>query len=479
MAIHELVQQNDVETLKKLLNGDLSMVNEKIGDLQNTPLHTAARKGLVDISKLLLNSGAKLNTVNKKSLTPIQIAANYGRLEVLKLMLNDEPKYLNYIDHTGNSLLMLAAIKGHVDTVTYLLSHHADVSVKNKDGNNVFHVAAEKNRLKVLDLLIKKKEYEFIDESNRVGCTPLHLAAGKGYDKVVKMLLLEGANPQVRNSRGKTAFMMAHEKCKNIFKFHQNYKEIKYWCHSDMSSLLSKKVFEEGNSAFHIAALFPKSRQIIKAIADGGVNIRTYNHNHMMPIHVAADCGEAENVSEILKHGGRVNDIIQDNGNTALHIACHSNNKDIAEVLLRHHADVTIKNKLGLTPLTFAIKHHAVTVIDYLSENRENCDLKDSYNNSLLHHCVIENSPLISEKLLNKNSELLKTINNDGDTPLMLATKRRNSGLIELFMKFGANANFKNVSGLSAISIAIESGSEKICGLLKTPEPVKRSVRFK
>lgn len=246
-----------------------------------------------------------------------------------------------------------------------------------------------------------------------------------------------------------------------------------------MSSLLSKKIFEEGNTAFHIAALFPKSRQIIKAIADGGVNIRTYNRNYMMPIHVAADCGEAENVSEILKHGGRVNDIIQDNGNTALHIACHSNNKDIAEILLRHHADVTIKNKLGLTPLTFAIKHHAVTVIDYLSENRENCDLKDSYNNSLLHHCVMENSPLISEKLLNKNSDLLKTINNDGDTPLMLATKRRNSGLIELFMKFGANAHFKNVSGLSAVSIAIESGNEKICGLLKTPEPVKRSVRFK
>jgi ankyrin repeat protein len=60
-----------------------------------------------------------------------------------------------------------------------------------------------------------------LDERDNLGCTALHCAAQKGHKKVVKLLLLAGADPTIMNNEGRTprgvAKTMKHRECVQVF----------------------------------------------------------------------------------------------------------------------------------------------------------------------------------------------------------------------------------------------------------------------
>jgi ankyrin repeat protein len=53
-----------------------------------TPLHWAARKGNLDVVKLLLENGANPNAVDNSKNTPLHKAAGNGPTEVARLLLD-------------------------------------------------------------------------------------------------------------------------------------------------------------------------------------------------------------------------------------------------------------------------------------------------------------------------------------------------------------------------------------------------------
>lgn len=73
------------------------------------------------------------------------------------------------------------------------------------------------------------------------------------------------------------------------------------------------------------------------------------------PLLIAAKLGFEESINELLRLGANVN-IQDENGNTCLHYAAENivNPVEIIEILLRHNADVKIKNYLGKTAADIA-----------------------------------------------------------------------------------------------------------------------------
>jgi len=185
--------------------------------LGHTPLHYAARKGRLDVVRLLVENGADPNARNVIGLTPLYFAMRSGQCEVVETLLahGADP---NARDEFGNTLLHLVSryltVGEVLCIVESLLAHGADPNVKDKLGNTPLHDALE-NPLTGEDIAVMLIDYiKDVNAKNNKGQTPLHLAVEMGYLRAVEKLLLRGADPNVRDSKGRTPLHYATEHCR-------------------------------------------------------------------------------------------------------------------------------------------------------------------------------------------------------------------------------------------------------------------------
>jgi len=141
-----------------------------------TAVHFASFKGNIDLIKLLEENGADLFERNKKGLNAIHIAAQ-GDQAVSIAYFMEKGLFLGDKDYNGNTALHWAAHFG-MENATYCLASWG--------------------------CTINDQEALF-------GCTPLHLAVNSGNVRVVRKLLLKGADRNIRNNDGKLPLDFALE----------------------------------------------------------------------------------------------------------------------------------------------------------------------------------------------------------------------------------------------------------------------------
>jgi ankyrin repeat protein len=86
VSLHNEIESGATTKIKGLLDKNPDLVTQK-DDKDNTPLHTAARKGNREIAELLITKGADLNAQNSYGYTPLHIAALGGEKEIVALLL--------------------------------------------------------------------------------------------------------------------------------------------------------------------------------------------------------------------------------------------------------------------------------------------------------------------------------------------------------------------------------------------------------
>ena len=93
---------------------------------------------------------------------------------------------------SGMTPIMAAASQGHINTVKFLANKGASLEKKDKNDQNIIHLAAEKNQYEVikaiLDIESKSKGF-MVNENDQDDNTPLHLACYAGHLDSVKVLL--------------------------------------------------------------------------------------------------------------------------------------------------------------------------------------------------------------------------------------------------------------------------------------------------
>ncbi|KAI3449724.1 hypothetical protein Pfo_006389 [Paulownia fortunei] len=166
----------DVLILKAAANGDLEGLQElkvKIGDDE----HFRRR---CDIS---------IDCEGRRSL---HYAAGKGLIQICKFLIEEMKVDINIKTEKGNSPLLLAAARGHVNTAEYLINQGADISMSNYKGITCLHLAAVKDNKELMQLLLMKGADI---ETDSVLGTPLQCAASRGRVESVRFLLGHGANP--------------------------------------------------------------------------------------------------------------------------------------------------------------------------------------------------------------------------------------------------------------------------------------------
>ncbi|RUS69173.1 hypothetical protein EGW08_023067 [Elysia chlorotica] len=112
---------------------------------------------------------------------------------------------VNVRDKAGKSPIMYAAANGHVAAIELLLEHGADLTTSDNEGNTPLHHACFHNREDIALLLLDKIDDSItINIANSELRTPLHIAARNGLVPVVQDLIGKGGSVLALDDNGYT-----------------------------------------------------------------------------------------------------------------------------------------------------------------------------------------------------------------------------------------------------------------------------------
>ncbi|XP_044761040.1 protein fem-1 homolog CG6966 isoform X1 [Coccinella septempunctata] len=149
------------------------------------PLWCAAAAGYLDIVKLLISHGAKVNSTTRTKSTPLRAACFDGHLNIVKYLVQHRAD-IEIANRHGHTCLMIACYKGHLEVVKYLLELNADVNRRSVKGNTALHDCAESGSLDILRLLL---DHGAVMTRDSYGMTPILAAAVTGHYYIVSFLI--------------------------------------------------------------------------------------------------------------------------------------------------------------------------------------------------------------------------------------------------------------------------------------------------
>ncbi len=127
------------------------------------------------------------------------MAAHVGRTEVVSLLL-DAGADIEAKDRDGSTPLQVAAWQGHANVVRLLLAAGADIdSLDSADWTPLHWVALEGHREVAMALINAGAAID--SRAKRTGSTALHIAAGRGEQDIVALLLAAGTDPTLRRRK--------------------------------------------------------------------------------------------------------------------------------------------------------------------------------------------------------------------------------------------------------------------------------------
>lgn len=165
---------------------------------------TAVRQDNAGKVSDLLAKGFDANTIDPKGRTGLAIALQEPSPKVVQVLIDWPKTDINKLNPQGESILMLASLKGQLELAGKLIKKGADV---NKTSWTPLHYAASGGHAALISLLLENSAY--IDAESPNGTTPLMMAAMYGSEASVRVLLQEGADTAQKNQQGLTALDFA------------------------------------------------------------------------------------------------------------------------------------------------------------------------------------------------------------------------------------------------------------------------------
>ena len=277
--------------------------------------------------------------------------------------------------------------------------------------------AVRYNNIEKVKKLLTKSNADTCDENKK---TLLIWASFRGYEKMCRILLKQGAKLDIRDSQGLTAL---HEAAQNG--------------HVQVCSLLLKykanvnKKDAEGWTPLMAASLIGHV-EICKLLLKNGASADKQSNDGYSSLHVAAQNGQEGVCLLLLDNNADINK--KDNyGFTALHLAAQNGQKSVCKFLLQKNAFKDIQDDVGCTPLMTAAVCGQAEICEYLLKNKARLNCKSEFGNTALHWAV----------------------------------KYKKFEVCQVLLQYGADINDSNSKGKSAKEMAKETNDEVISSLIK------------
>jgi ankyrin repeat protein len=358
-----------------------------------TPLHLASYLGGFKVAQLLLDHGADINVRDKNGRTPL-----HGTLVDLTDGLSDY----------------------FFDIVRFLLEHGADVYALDNDHATPLHVASQCGGTKAARLLLEHgADVHALDDNHS---TPLHFAS-KGYNaEAVHLLLVHGADVHALDNNHSTPLHHISE-----------HGDAGAACELLEHGAVIDARDSKGSTPLQVAS-YCGNASVARVLLEHGANIDTRNKDDQTPRNILLTLwngkvpdDDIDTIRFFLERGADV-DAVDHNHLGLLHAASCSGSIEVARLLLKHGANIDVRNSWGQTPLHRALveihdnfDHKHFDGIQLFLEHGAGVDALDNYNSTPLHVASRYGS-VRATRLLLKHGANVHLLNNAGHTPSQVAS---------------------------------------------------------
>ncbi|KAJ3208464.1 hypothetical protein HDU67_006706, partial [Dinochytrium kinnereticum] len=409
--------------LERGANPNLSSVIKSGEDKEEedeTPLFTALKaiksnSGKIDQSqrksiKWLIDSAGKLaessgddgKAVSSKS--PLLTALEREDYEVALWIADAKASPVDIIGSSGQTAAIIAVKSGKLDIVKAIVSmcDGADLSIADKLGDTPMMIACrQKEPLIAQYLLSNQPPFQArstlaLGAKNKEGLTALHFACKSGFADCVQTLISHDmVDLNAKSESGRLPILEAIAS--------QSFLSIKYLLSHPRKSEVNVKG-PDGRWALHEAVL-SRNKDIVELLLEAGADVNNVTEEEKQSaFHLAINCSKTENDISLfierllLKHGANVN--VRDvRGRTPLHIA-FVNYKEISKTrrVLEDKKKIDSFNS-NLKRITGKISAVEQRIKGIIGISKDALDQYEWFSNPRLEALIMEREELLKEKI--------------------------------------------------------------------------------
>uniref|UniRef100_A0A8C9RHK6 Nuclear factor of kappa light polypeptide gene enhancer in B-cells inhibitor, epsilon n=1 Tax=Scleropages formosus TaxID=113540 RepID=A0A8C9RHK6_SCLFO len=229
---------------------------------------------------------------------------------------------------------------------------------------------------------------------------------------------------------------------------------------AEEDSNLLATITEDGDTILHLAIIHEESefaQQLIDLFPKDVLDIQ--NNLYQTPLHLATYLNLPMVVRDLVQKKASV-ELQDQDGNTALHVACEQGRMECAgemtkEISMRQFAEVLkMQNWRGLTCLHLAALHKNYRLMKFLMKKGADLNVQEGTSGKTALHLAVElHDEVLVTLLLNKGANVDAAMFN-GCTALHLAVGRQDATIAHLLCQSGADKMLRNMEDETALDLA-------------------------
>ncbi|XP_067670056.1 serine/threonine-protein phosphatase 6 regulatory ankyrin repeat subunit A-like [Haliotis asinina] len=402
-----------------VLSGFIFDINSR-GKSGRTPAMLAAQEGHKHVFNLIVSRNCNLQLGDSCGNNFIHIACIGGSVEMVNYLLRDNTAAIESRGRDGRTPIMSAAAHGQTDVVKLLMSKGSDVTLLDDYGESILHIACSGGRVDMLTFILSLGHFD-INSRGRFGRTPVMVAAERGHRQVLDFLVSEGGDVSFRDT--------------------------------------------EDDSILHVACVGGDVEMVKHLLQMNVFNINSRGKYGRTPVMLAAEFGHIELFYFLVCRGGDLM-LVDDNGDSILHVACGGNVKMVKCLLSLDIIPINSRGCRGNTPIMASASRGHKAVFEMFVKNQADLSLVNEDGNNVLHIACIHGSASIVNLLLLKHAVDINGRGKYGRTPVMLAAEFGHSNVFELLVQHGADVRLRDDDGNNILHISCSGDNVTIINLV-------------
>ncbi|XP_059160749.1 serine/threonine-protein phosphatase 6 regulatory ankyrin repeat subunit B-like [Physella acuta] len=472
-----------LEILKILLAHELD-VNIR-DNYRKTALHYSVEYEQLEFTHMLLEAGADVNLLDDNHETPLIIASRlYLNIHNMKSGASRED--ISVYRGIVKSIVRLGSrLEYSAKIVASLITPATRVDIADKDGYTALHFVDQTDNVHLVERLLAAGGDVRVAANNKVAV--LHLAAKNGSCDIMDILLNDPHISDVINARMTTLHKKSSKRLKRhhvqehlghspeekIYFLDRNDRRSQV-CLNTLSGktalmvaiensneqtalkLLSRDPdlnvhTDEGYTALHFAA-FESCTDVVRHMLQAGCNVNVQTEEGHTPLMLA----ENKEISLLLCDAGADVNLVDKNGDKALHMAIYRSEADVAQILINKGAVIDGNVPESLPPLVLAAALNEIAIVQMLLQAGANVNVLSSYGISPLMAaaaCIsggYNNHEIF--QILHEHGADFNMTGKKGRTALMYLVKHGDIlAHLETLVSFGADLDVKDRDNKSAL----------------------------